>query len=229
MSQSTNPVAPSTSPSLSRLPFCGPPPLLQSENGADYDDLLAGVSGHLKPSDIFEEIWTREIVDLIWENLRWRRNLARCLDAALPKLLEEVLQPLLHDQLSAAPRGKSFVSKIDAARDKHTGHRDQVHDLVRRWTQRDPDAIKQVDELLASVKLSIDHVVAQVAVRELANVERFNRLIASTGWRRNALLREIECRRAGFGRKLRHEVDQIEAAEFKALERQPPTPAEPAH
>ena len=121
------------------------------------------------------------------------------------------------------------MSKIDAAYDKHTGHRDQVHDLVRRWTQRDPDAIKKVDELLASAKLSMDHVMAQVAVHELANVERFNRLIASTGWRRNALLREIECRRAGFGRKLRQEVDQIEEAEFKALERRTPAPAEPAH
>ena len=100
---------------------------------------------------------------------------------------------------------------------------------MRRWTQRDPDAIKQVNELLAATKLSVDHVVAQVAVHELANVERFNRLIASTEWRRNALLREIECRRADFGRKLRHEVDQIEAAEFKAVERQPPAPAEPAH
>jgi hypothetical protein len=121
------------------------------------------------------------------------------------------------------------VSQIEAAYDKQTGHRDQVHDLVRRWTQRAPDAIKQVDELLVSAKLSMDHVMAQVAVCELANVERFNRLIASTEWRRNALLREIECRRAGFGRKLRHEVDQIEEGEFKAGERQPPAPAKANH
>ncbi len=59
-----------------------------------------------KPSDIIEEIWIREFVDLSWENRRWRLSLARLLDAALPKVLEEVLQPLLHDQLSAAPGGK---------------------------------------------------------------------------------------------------------------------------
>ena len=229
MSQQSNPVAPSTSPSLSRLPFCGPPPLLKGENAADYDDLLARVSGHLKPSDIIEEIWVREFVDLTWENLRWRRSQARWLDAALPKVLEEIIQPLLHDQLSAASRGRSLTSRIQAAYEEQSEHSDQVHDLLRRWAQRDPAAIKQVDDLLASAKLSMDHLVAQIVVHEITNVERFNRLIASAEWRRNALLREIENRRAGFGRKLRHEVEQIEHAEIKAVERQPPTPAEPAH
>ncbi len=229
MPQQSNPVAPSTSPFLSRLPFCGPPPRLKGENAADYDDLLARISGHLKPSDIIEEIWVREFVDLSWENLRWRRSLARLLDAALPKVLEEILQPLLHDQLSAAPRGKSFVSRIQAAYEEQSGHCDQVHNLMRRWAQRDPGAIKQVDDLLVSAQLSMDHVVAQVVVHELPNVERFNRLIASTEWRRNALLREIERRRADFGRKLRHEVDQIEDADIKAVEHQPPAPAELAH
>ena len=112
---------------------------------------------------------------------------------------------------------------------EQTGHCDQVHDLLRRSAQRDPAAIKQVDDLLALAKLSMDHVVAQIVVHELPNVERFNRLIASTEWRRNALLREIENRRAGFGRKLRHEVEQFEDADFKAVEHQPSAPAEPAH
>ena len=212
MSQSTNPVAPSTGPSLSRLAWCGPLPLLQSENAADYDDLLARVSGHLKPSDVLEDIWVREIVDLIWENLRWRRDLARCLDAALPKVLEEIIQPLVLDQAPTTTRGTSFMSLIDAAREAQTGY----HDLVRRWTQSDPDAIKRVDELLASVNLSIDHVQSQVTVRELANIERFNRLIGSTAWRRDALLREIERHRdrASFAQKLRSEIEKIQDAEL---------------
>ena len=45
----------------------GRPPLLTGEDSAAYNDLLARVTGHLKPTDIFEEIWAREIVDLIWE------------------------------------------------------------------------------------------------------------------------------------------------------------------
>ncbi len=87
------------------------------------------------------------------------------------------------------------MSKIDAAYERQTGHCDQVHDLLRHWAERDPTAIKQVDDLLASAKLGMDHVVAQIVVHELPNVERFNRLIASTEWRRNALLREIKSSR----------------------------------
>jgi len=77
-----------TSQAVSRLPVFGPPPLLKGEDAAAYDDLLIRVSGNLKPTDIFEEIWVREIADLIWESLRWRRQLASFLAMAIPQVLE---------------------------------------------------------------------------------------------------------------------------------------------
>lgn len=58
------------SQALSCLHIFGPPRLLKGEDAAAYDDLFARVSGNLKPSDIFEEIWVSEIVDLIWERFR---------------------------------------------------------------------------------------------------------------------------------------------------------------
>ena len=64
------------------------------------------------------------------------------------------------------------MSRIDAAHERHTGHRDQVHDLVRRWTQRDPDAIKRSMNCSPRSNSALDHVVAQVVGDELANVER---------------------------------------------------------
>jgi hypothetical protein len=75
-SETTN-VPTATSQAVTRLAVLGPPLLLPGESVTAYDDLLARVSGNLKPSDIFEEIWVREIVDLIWESLRWRRHQAR--------------------------------------------------------------------------------------------------------------------------------------------------------
>ena len=44
--------------------FFGPAPLLDGEDPAAYDELLARVSGAVKPSDILEEIWVRDVVDL---------------------------------------------------------------------------------------------------------------------------------------------------------------------
>ena len=49
--------------------FFGPAPLLDGEDPAAYDELLARVSGGVKPSDILEEIWVRDVVDLVWEAL----------------------------------------------------------------------------------------------------------------------------------------------------------------
>jgi hypothetical protein len=56
-----------------RLSLFGPPPLLAGEDSKAYDDLLAQVSGAVKPADIIEEIFVHDIVDLTWEVFRWRR------------------------------------------------------------------------------------------------------------------------------------------------------------
>ena len=56
-----------------RSAWLGPPPLLEGEDAAAYDELLGRISGAVKPSDIFEEIWVQDIVDLVWEVVRLRR------------------------------------------------------------------------------------------------------------------------------------------------------------
>jgi hypothetical protein len=40
-------------------PF-GPPPLIDGEYSADYEELLARVSATVKPADILEDIWVRD-------------------------------------------------------------------------------------------------------------------------------------------------------------------------
>jgi hypothetical protein len=55
------------------LAFLGPAPLVEGERSAVYDELIARISGALKPADILEDIWIRDIVDLVWEGFRLRR------------------------------------------------------------------------------------------------------------------------------------------------------------
>jgi hypothetical protein len=188
------------------MPFCGPPPLLQGEDPTAYNDLLARVSGQLKPSDIIEEIVVREITDLIWESLRWRRDLVGFLNAILPEVLQQILQPLL-EAAGPAP-ARSFVGRIEAAAKAANGD----PELVYRWARGDQTAIDRVNALLASANLTMEHVRARAAAKNLDTIERFNRLIASTEARRNAALREIERRRAVFAQGLRQQVEQIEEA-----------------
>jgi hypothetical protein len=77
--------------------FFGPAPLLDGEDSAAYDELLARVSGAVKPSDILEEIWVRDVVDLVWEALRLRRLKANLIIRAFPvgQRLENLLKPVM--------------------------------------------------------------------------------------------------------------------------------------
>src|SRR6202030_1130933 len=57
---------------LPPVPF-GPAPLIEGEDAGAYDELLLRISAAVRPHDIFEEIWVRDIVDLVWEAFRLRR------------------------------------------------------------------------------------------------------------------------------------------------------------
>jgi hypothetical protein len=198
---------------LSQFPMFGPPPLLKGEDAAAYDELLARVSGNLKPSDIFEEIWVREIADLIWETFRWRRHLASFLATAITKILERILKPIVQNHPEPVPSGTSWSSKLQAAKMSLDGGQN----LATDWAAGNSAAIERVNKLLALAGLTMDKVIAQTTASELDKIERFNRLIASAEGRRNALLREIEHHRAPFAQRLRAEIHKIENAEFETV------------
>src|SRR5262249_15330761 len=121
MTYESTTVPATTSQRPTALTIFGPPPPVANEDAAAYNDLLARVSGTLRPSDIFEEIWVREITDLIWESLRWRRHQAGLIKAAVPKALEQILKPLVPDK--PVPRRGPFEEQLRAAKDALTAKR----------------------------------------------------------------------------------------------------------
>jgi hypothetical protein len=179
---------------VGRLALFGPPPLLEGEDTAAYDELLVRISGAAKPADIFEEIWVRDIVDLVWEALRLRRLKASLMTATAYRGLEQILQPLV-----------GFLQKKK---------------LAKAWAARDQSAIKRVDKLLASAGLTMDAVMAQTLSISLDDIERIDRMIATAEVRRNAILREVDRHRTTWGQELRRAAQQAEDAEFKLIEAQ---------
>jgi hypothetical protein len=109
-----------------RLKPFGPPPLIEGDDRAAYDALLAQISGAVKPSDILEDIWVRDIVDLVWEIFRLRRLKVDLMAATAAKGLQKMMEPF------------SFEA---------------WRDLMAAWTARKPEAIEQVERLLASAGL----------------------------------------------------------------------------
>jgi hypothetical protein len=198
-----------------RVAAFGPPPLIQGEDGGAYDKLLARVSAAVRPVDILEEIWVHDIVDLEWEVLRLRRLKVALMTASASKALRTVLDRLLDEETddtddeTGDPDEETEDTEWDTSR------------LAKEWGRRNPDAIKEVDRILASTDLTLDAIRAEMLSENIEHVERIDRMIAMVESRRNAALREVDRHRATLGQELRSTVREIEDGKFKVIEARP--------
>jgi hypothetical protein len=157
-----------------------------------YDELLTGISSTVKPADILEDIWVRDIVDLVWEGFRLRRLKVNLMTATAHKGLKEALTPLV---------GWS-----------------EADDLAKAWALRKPIALKRVDKILASAGMTMDAVMAQTLSLKLDDVERIERMIAMAEARRHVILHEIEWHREMLSQALRRAVQQVEDGQLRVIE-----------
>jgi hypothetical protein len=171
----------------------GPPPLIAGEDAAGYDELLARIAGTLQPADMLEQIWVRDVVDLVWEIFRLRRLKS----ALLSEAAYEGLKRVLGDRL------------------------DGYYELSKRWVRRDPAAIKAVDQALAAAGLTMEAVRARTLALRIDEVERIDRMTMVAEGRRDSILRELERHRASFAQRLRRVVHEAEDAEFKVVAPEP--------
>jgi hypothetical protein len=186
----------------------GEPQLLEGENAADYHELVARLYAAVKPVDIIDEMFITDVASLQWEVLRWRRlklNLIRePVLEALPAFLDEQVE-------------YDLQSEADARAQK-------INELVQEYARHNPDAVTQIQKLLANAGRSMDALLADQLVENrdyLEYIERIDRLTTIAESRRNAALREIDRRRAILGQTLRRSLQEVEDAEFKVIE---PTP-----
>src|SRR5262245_165854 len=150
-----------------RLDLFGPPPLLEGEDAAAYDELLLRVSTAVKPVDILEDIWVRDIVDLTWEVFRLRRLKMNLMTASASQALVTVLGPLQETGDSDEMKGE--FDNID------------LRALAKAWVRRDPAAIKLVNRILASADLTMDAVMAQMLSRTYLKIARRSRSAINVG------------------------------------------------
>jgi hypothetical protein len=88
------------------------------------------------------------------------------------------------------------------------------------YVQRKPDTIKLIHKLLAKASLSIDALMVRALPEELDKIERIDHLTAIAETRRNAMLREIDRRRAALSEALRRQVQEVEG-EFEVVDKTP--------
>src|SRR5579862_4028156 len=80
---------------LRRSSIFGPAPILPGEDPAAYQQFLRQVASSVKPADIIEEIWARDVVDLEWEILRLRRDEQNLIAAVRATAIERNLRGLI--------------------------------------------------------------------------------------------------------------------------------------
>jgi hypothetical protein len=96
----------------------------------------------------------------------------------------------------------------------------KAEELAQDYLQRKPGAIKLIDKLLAEAGLSIDALMVRALPEELDDIERIDRLTTFAETRRNAMLREIDRRRAALSEALRRQVQEVEG-EFEVVDKAP--------
>jgi len=195
MSRKIRPLAPAeperAEPHTDPQSLFGPAPLLEGENASAYEALKSQIRSAVAPNDIIEEIWVRDVLDLLWETIRLRRLKAKLMRAAAHEGLDKLLRPLT----------------------EIFGHQD----LVSRWARRDRESVKVVDALLKQAGLDQEAIAAQTLAVKLDAFERIDRMIMQTEARRNMILREIDRHRDVLARRLREASAAIEDAELAEI------------
>ena len=139
-----------------RLALFGPPPLLEGEDAAVYDQLLARTCAVVKPADVIDEMFIADVVSLEWEVLRWRRLKSSLIRARGLEALEGFLAGQLGydlysehfaDQLAEILQDNLPEDQVDSA---------QV--LARECARNEPDAVDKVNKILAGIRLNMDRV-----------------------------------------------------------------------
>ena len=95
----------------------------------------------------------------------------------------------------------------------------KAEELTEKYVRCDPDAVKLVDEILASV--NIDDLTAKKVADRFADIDQINRLATIAESRRNTSLREIDRRRPLLSESLRRSVKEVEEVEFQVIETTP--------
>lgn len=168
----------------------GPPPLLDGEDETEYRQMLGRIETSVAPSDMIETIWVRDIADLSWEILRYRRLKARYMRVATAKEIPHILRRVVP------------VTEL----------RDAFQAI---WMSGGPEIETEIMPPLREAGYDRQSVEARALAKHVDTFERFDKLIAQAEARRNGVLREVDRRRDALARRAREAIAEIEDAEFE--------------
>ena len=131
----------------------GPSPLIKGEDSAAYDDFLVRIRGVLRPADVIEEIWARDVADLTWDVVRLRRLKAGLFTIGAVDGMEQLLCGL---------EKHAITGKLNA----------------RDWAARKPAALVEVNTQLSAAGLDMGDVATSTFAARIDQFDRIERASA---------------------------------------------------
>jgi hypothetical protein len=184
-----------SAPRAQRFAFFGPPPLLEGEDAALYDDFVGRMYAAVKPVDIIDELYLADVVALEWEIMRYRRLSFSLLQASAHDALEEFLK----QQLNYEAYVETFEEVLAVILEEllpespEKNRAEEAKELARQYARSQPDAVKRVKVRLQAAELDADQILKKAkaqkakelaqeyARREPGAVRLVNELLGSTG------------------------------------------------
>jgi hypothetical protein len=182
---------------VQRFAIFGPPPLLEGEDAALYEELLGRMCAAVKPLDIIDEMFVVDVVFLEWEIVRWRRLKLNRLQASVC----ETLQYFLKEQLASDPDTEAFSDFLAEFLEEYLAE-DEARLLARQCARSQPDAMDKARRILEKDGLEMDRIMDDAMARkatelaeryvrhEPAATKRVNELLVSGSRTMHDLMRE---------------------------------------
>jgi hypothetical protein len=173
------------------------------------EELEQFLSNHLD-YDQYRKFFEEDLTEILQENLEDQT--------------EDIARMLAHkcarEESDAVDKVNQILAGINLDMDNilRRARARKAEELSQEYVRRKPGAIKLIDKLLTRASLSIDALMVRALLEKLDDIERIDRLITVAETRRNAMLREIDRRRAVLGEALRRQVQEVEG-EFEVIEK----------
>jgi hypothetical protein len=197
-----------------RSTLFGEPLLLEGEDAAAYDELLARVYAAVKPADIIDEMLIADVVALEWEVLRWRRVNLGLIRA---RILKE-LKCFLNENLDFNLYRDDFIEDLTETLQDNVpqGEKNFAQTLAHQCAENQPQAVDKVKEILAAMDLDFDQFLEDVRaekVEELMQgyarrtpgaVTRINEILADAGTSMDSLVADALSGRFDYIERIDH-------------------------
>lgn len=171
-------------------------PLLPGESAEQYDAILRSIVQQVRPADVIDALWVKDVVVQIWEAKRLRLWRGQILAQARLDAAKAVVKRVLEVR-----HRKRFVPAHDIEA--------EAQGIALDWLKGTSAGISSFESFLTESGLTAGDLMAQAFQVCLSDIERIDRMAANADHRRDALLREIERKRASLGQHLRAASSEI--------------------